>query len=78
MRPDNFLEKDEAFIVNEYIKNIDSFIKSNPGLSTKALELYDKYIKLLTEYYINSVRRYEFLKNNVNLEHTPFGVYSLK
>ena len=77
MRPENFLNDKESKLVNEYLSDKCAFTKDNPELSVKAVELYNKYLNLLTKYYIQTVKRYNFLESNIDFNITPFGMYSL-
>ena len=77
MSPTNFLEPKEAEIVVSYMRDKEAFVKLYPELAINALELYNKYIQLMTKSYIAMVRNYQFLKDNVDLNIKPFGIYSL-
>ena len=77
MNPNNFLNPKEAELVSEYIADKEAFVKEQPELAIKALELYNEYIKRLTKHYIETVRHYRMLEASVDLNITPFGIYFL-
>ena len=79
MKVENILtDKDDVKLVNEYLKDKDEFTKNNPDLAIKALELYNRYIDLLTKYYIRSVRADSSIDKQFALRFSPWGIYSIR
>ena len=76
MSPANFLEPKEAELVAQYIAGKDALIEEKPDLAIKALELYHKYIDLMTKHYIYICKMNNALEELVDLNVKPFGIYS--